>query len=136
MGSDPFDGDLPPTWLTGDPWERELRELLSRMDRSVNTIVVEGPNDRRGLRAGGVTTTIAECSTGSGIDTLSRKLTDEPIAILTDYDDHGRRLNGQLRDRLPDAAVEPQWRRDLGLLLTQRGRYDIEALRNIFDREL
>lgn len=135
MGVDPFEGQ-PPTWLANDPWERELWEVLRRMDRAVEAVIVEGPNDRQALRTGGVTVSIHECSSGSGVDGCCRSITDGPVAILTDYDDHGRRLNGELRDRLPDAVVEPRWRRDLGLLLTQRGRYDVESLNNVFDRRI
>ena len=134
MESDPFgDGHIQP-WLAGDPWERKLRELLVRMDRSVEVVIVEGPNDRSALRSGGVTVDIHECSTGRGVAGCARTITGGPVAILTDYDDHGRRLNGELRDLLPDAAVAPHWRQELGLLLTSRGRYDIESLNNVFTR--
>lgn len=132
MGTEPFDQDDLPVWIAGDPWERQIRELLDRMDREVDAVVVEGPNDKAALREGGVTVPVFECSSSSGLDTFARRLPGQTIVILTDYDTHGRRLNGQLRDLLSDARIESRWRRDLGLLLTKRGRYDIESLNNVF----
>lgn len=127
--------DLPP-WLSGDPWERELRELLERMDRSVEAVIVEGTNDRKALQNGGVASRIHTCSQTSGLDAFATCLSARSIAILTDYDDPGRRLNAKLREYIPDRHVEPRWRRDLGLLLTKRGRYDIESLNNVFESTL
>lgn len=135
MGIEDLDVVIPP-WLTADPWEREVRQLLVSMDREVDAIVVEGPNDTSALRAGGVETHIAECARCRNLDHFADELAGGPIAILTDFDDHGRRLNGRLRDLLPDHRVESRWRREVGLLLTQRGRYDIESLNNVFEPDL
>ncbi len=128
-------GDLDermPETLAADPWERELRHLLDRMDERVGTVIVEGPRDQDGLRAAGVTAPIRACGNCEGLMSFVETIEGSPIAILTDFDDHGRHLNGRFRDLLPDHRVEPRWRRDLGLLLTQRGRYDIESLNNVF----
>lgn len=124
--------DRLPDWLSGDPWERDVRKLLARMNRRVETVIVEGPNDRAALRTAGVDARIRTCSQTDGLVDFAASLEGAPIAILTDYDDPGRRLNGRLRHLLPDGRVDPCWRRDLGLLLTQRGRYDIESLNNVF----
>lgn len=131
MTDDPL-GDDVPDWLTGGPWHRDLRELLQRMDRQVDAVVVEGPNDEAALRRVGVETPIHTCSQTNGLAGFASSLPGEQIAILTDYDDPGQRLNAKLRAYIPDARVDPRWRRELGLLLTQRGRYDIESLNNVF----
>lgn len=129
---DRISDDRLPGWLATDPWERALRDLLERMDATIDTIVVEGPRDEAALRKAGVETAIHTCSHSAGLVRFARSLPGQHIAILTDYDEPGRRLNGRLRDLLPDGRVDPRWRRDLGLLLTQRGRYDIESLNNVF----
>lgn len=117
-----------------DPWEREVRELLRSMDRDVEAVIVEGPNDATALRTGGVTVPIHHCAMSTGIIEFATGISVEPLAILTDFDQAGRALNGQLRELIPPSQVESRWRRDLGLLLTQRGHYDIESLNNVFDR--
>lgn len=115
-------------------WEREVRALIAEMDRTVATVVVEGKRDEQALRDLGVETPIVACARTAGLLEVSRSIDGEPIAILTDYDEHGRKLNGKLRDYLPDGRVESRWRRELGLLLTQRGHYDVESLNGIADR--
>ncbi len=120
-------------WLHPDPWVRSIRELVTDMDATVPTVVVEGKRDRQGLERAGYTGTVRQCSDASGIVPFADSLEGTPVAILTDYDGAGRQLNGRLRELLPARRVDPYWRRELGLLLTQRGRYDIEALNNVFD---
>ena len=122
----------PTTW-TADPWERAVREVLERMDAEVSTVVVEGPRDRAALRTAGVESPIRTCAQSDGLVPFAASLPDGPIAILTDYDTAGRQLNGRLRELVHDGRVESRWRRELGLLLTQRGRYDVESLNNVFD---
>lgn len=129
--TEPFD-QAPPSWALGDQWRRDLHELLQRMDRDVEAIIVEGPNDRQALRDTGVTTSIHMCSRSNGLVGFATSVDADSIAILTDYDDHGRGLNGKLRELLPDAHVASRWRRELGLHLTQRGHYDIESINNVF----
>lgn len=136
MERGPIEERMPPTVRDADAWERELRELLAAMDRAVGAVIVEGPNDEAALRAAGITAPIYQCSTATGLYAMSAAITESPIVILTDYDDAGRSLNGRLRKLLPEADVAPNWRRDFGLLLTQKGRYDVESLNNVFDRGL
>lgn len=112
-------------------WEREIRAVLAEMDRTVTVVIVEGKRDRCALERLGVETPILTCAQSAGLLAFAQSIDGGPVAILTDFDDHGRRLNGQLREYLPDAHVEVRWRRTLGLLLTQRGHYDIEALNGI-----
>ena len=133
--TDDLEDRLPPSIAT-DPWERALREVLDGMDREVAQIVVEGPNDRQALRKAGLDSPIEECSQTAGLTGFADQLTGDPIAILTDFDDAGRRLNGRLRDVLPDARVATHWRREVGLVLTQHGHYEIESLNNVFKRRL
>lgn len=132
MGVEELDDVLPPSlWL--DPWEREILDILERMDESVDAVVVEGPNDTEALRRAGVETKILECTRCSRLYRVSDRLSWHSVAILTDFDEHGRHLNGRLRELLSDRDVELRWRRELGLVLTQRGRYDIESLQNVFE---
>lgn len=127
--SDP--NDLPFT-VSGDPWSTAIRDFIAEMDRSVAVAIVEGERDRMGLERAGFTGEIRECATAQGLRPFAASIEGDPIAILTDYDSPGRDLNGKLRDLLPDRRVDAYWRRELGLLLTKRGHYDIEALNNVF----
>ena len=131
MDPGPID-DLPIEPYYPDPWVQSVHTLIREMDQSVEIVIVEGKRDQAGLEAAGYTGSIIQCSNTAGIVPFAHQLDEEPIAILTDYDPAGRELNGKLRELIPARKVDAYWRRELGLLLTQRGRYEIEALNNIF----
>ncbi|MFB6076702.1 MAG: hypothetical protein ABEK12_01060, partial [Candidatus Nanohaloarchaea archaeon] len=57
----------------------------------------------------------------------------EYVAILTDFDQEGRELNGRLQELIPERRNRKIWRKKLGKVLTGKGRRDIEAINNIVD---
>lgn len=110
----------------------DVKQLVREMDRDVDAVIVEGQNDRAALQRAGCTTPIYTCSQTNGLVGFARDIADGRIAILTDFDEEGKRLNGRLRDLLPGKHVRPIWRQKFGKVLTASGRRDIESLNNVF----
>lgn len=111
----------------------DVRQLTADMDADVNTVVVEGRNDKVAMERAGFTGTIYTCSETNGLVGFARTVAqEESVTILTDFDAEGKQLNGRLRDLLPDSMVRPVWRKKFGKLLTRHGRRDIESLNNLF----
>jgi 5S rRNA maturation endonuclease (ribonuclease M5) len=114
----------------------DVQQLVQKMNRDVDAVIVEGPNDREALKSAGVTRPIHTCSDTNGIVGFARSMAAEgTVAILTDFDEAGKRLNGRLRELLPGRKVRSIWRQKLGKLLTEHGRRDIESLNNVFAQQ-
>lgn len=127
MDDQPPDLDIPAS-IARDPWVRELHDLVSGLNETVDGVIVEGPNDVEALRRIGVDVPIHTCAQTDGLVAFASSLRGKDLAILTDYDQAGKELNGRLRDLLGDGQVDPTWRRAFGLVLTQEGHYEIESL--------
>ncbi len=111
----------------------DVEQLVRDMNQNVDAVIVEGKNDKAALERAGCTAEIYTCSRSNGLVGFARSVAiEDRIAILTDYDAEGKRLNGRLRDLLPGKHVRPIWRQKLGKLLTEYGRRDIESLNNVF----
>lgn len=112
-----------------------VEQLVAEMNGDVDAAVVEGRNDKKALERAGFAHTIYTCSQTNGMVDFARTVAEEDsVAILTDFDAEGKRLNGRLRDLLPGSHVRPIWRKKLGKLLTEHGRRDIESLNNVFNQ--
>ena len=113
----------------------ELCDVIREMDDFVDAIVVEGVHDREALEALGVTKEIATYSAGFSyagfVDYLMNRY--RRIAILTDYDRAGKRLNRRLTASLERAGVkvENQYRERIGRILCLRGIRDIESITSL-----
>ena len=116
----------------------ELCDVIREMDDFVDAIVVEGVHDREALEALGVTKEIATYSAGFSyagfVDYLMNRY--RRIAILTDYDRAGKRLNRRLTASLERAGVkvENQYRERIGRILCLRGIRDIESITSLTKR--
>ncbi|MDY6773561.1 MAG: hypothetical protein SVS85_00040 [Candidatus Nanohaloarchaea archaeon] len=113
--------------------EREVVSLVEEMDRDVDAVVVEGKRDREAIEEAGFSGRIYTCSQNTdGIASVAREVREEDsVAILTDFDEEGGDLCGELRDRIPDSKLRKHWRKELGKLLTEKGRRDIESINNL-----
>lgn len=110
-----------------------VQELVADMDQDVDAVIVEGPRDREALERAGFTQRIYTCSETNGLIGFARSVSDEgSIAILTDFDEEGKKLNGRLRELIPGSHIQSIWRKKLGRVMTEHGRRDIESLNNVF----
>lgn len=110
----------------------DIMGVIDRMNAELDAVIVEGERDRRAVRAAGFEGRILTFSNSAGVLPFVETVDGLRVTILTDYDREGRRINAKLRTHLSDRDVEPRWRRELGRLLTERGRYDVESMNNLF----
>lgn len=114
----------------------EVVDVIQRMDRDVDAVIVEGRHDREALERAGFSGKIYRCSeTRGSLNSLAREVTEDEVtvSILTDFDEEGRKLCGKLREALPERRTRRIWRRKIGELLTRKGRRDIESINNLLD---
>lgn len=115
------------------PLKQEVAELIASMGEDVDAVVVEGGNDRDALRRAGFDGVIETCSETEGFVAFAKRVARsyDRVAILTDYDAEGKELNRKLQEYLPESQNRKRWRRELGKILTDHGRRDIESITNI-----
>lgn len=131
------DTDAGSGWHRGRRQERailkaDIMGVVDQMNAELDAVIVEGERDRRAVRAAGFEGRILTFSESAGVHPFLETVEGLRVTILTDYDREGRRINARLRTHLSDRYVEPRWRRELGRLLTQQGRYDVESMNNLF----
>lgn len=119
-----------------EPWVRELAATVRAMNDDVDAVIVEGPNDERGLRRAGFEKPVYTCATSGSLVAFAASVTEEQVVILTDFDPAGRKLNARLRQLIPGRRLSLGWRRRVGRELTLHGRRDIESMNNLFSRPL
>ncbi|MFB6265824.1 MAG: toprim domain-containing protein [Candidatus Nanohaloarchaea archaeon] len=115
--------------------EDEVKKLVSRMDRDVEAVIVEGRKDEEAMEKAGFTGKVYTCSENtSGLVSLGRRASREnsSLAILTD-DDEGKKLNRELQEVVPEKINRKIWRKKLGKVLTSEGRRDVESINNVID---
>lgn len=118
------------------PLQTEIENLIDRMDTDVDAAVVEGKRDREALEGAGFDGRIYTCSENTdGLASLAATLTSDAgqIAVLTDFDEEGRKLCSSLKRMIPGRYLNRVWRKKLGKLLTARGHRDVESINNIVE---
>jgi 5S rRNA maturation endonuclease (ribonuclease M5) len=117
----------------------ELESVIQEIDDLVDAVIVEGIHDKKALEALGITKEILACSSKpycDFIDYLSSR--HKKVAILTDYDRTGKRINKKLSTWLERAGikVERQYRDEVGRILGFRGMKSIESVNSLKKRIL
>ncbi|MFQ6054108.1 MAG: toprim domain-containing protein [Candidatus Bathyarchaeia archaeon] len=117
----------------------ELISLLGELEGTVDAVLVEGARDVEALRSLGFRGRFEVCSRvrvtdGDLVEEIA--LIDGSVAILTDFDEEGRRLNRRLSRLLErrGVKVERRLRRDVGRLMAVLGVYAVEALDDVGER--
>lgn len=114
--------------------KKRLEEEVRKMNRDLDAVIVEGFEDKLMIRKLGFQGKIflsAERTTEDLVEDVSRGC--EKVAVLTDFDEHGKEMNKELRKALEEEVdVLNSVRRDFGKILTESGRRDIEDIRTLF----
>ena len=118
--------------------KRELERVISRIDRDVDSVVVEGYSDRIVVEKLGFTGKIflsAEKTLEGLAEDVGRGA--ERVAVLTDFDNHGKEQAGKISRRLDkEVDVIRSCRKQFGKKLTSTGRKAVEDIAPLFvDRE-
>lgn len=114
--------------------KKRLEEEVRKMNRDLDAVIVEGFEDKLMIRKLGFQGRIylsAEKTVEDLVEDVSRG--SERVAILTDFDEHGKEANKELRKALEEEVdILNSIRRDFGKILTESGRRDIEDIRTLF----
>lgn len=110
---------------------RELEEVASEMNFTVDAVIIEGPHDRRTLKHLGFEKPILLCSKLSHselVDLITEKFPS--VAVLTDFDEEGAQLNKKFSRLLERRGVKVDrfYRRRFQKLLKEARISTIEAI--------
>lgn len=111
-----------------------LEEVVSRIDRDVDAVIVEGYSDRIALEKLGFSGKIflsAEKSVEGLVEDVARG--SNRVAVLTDFDTHGK-AQARMISRELDKEIDVlnSARKEFGKQLTSRGRMAVEDVAPLF----
>jgi len=109
---------------------QKLIEVTDRLDRDLDALIVEGFCDKQVMRKLGFEGKIflsAERKTELLAEDVERGA--EKVAVLTDFDSHGKEQNRKIRQQLQDKVdVLNSAREEFGIQLTSTGRRTVEDI--------
>lgn len=113
---------------------KRLEKVVEKLDRDVDSIIVEGFSDRRIMQKLGFTGKIflsAERTVEDLVEDVSRGA--QKVAVLTDFDEHGKQRNREIAHELEkEVDVLRASREEFGAQLTSTGRRCIEDIQPLF----
>lgn len=111
-----------------------LMEVTERLDRDLDALIVEGFCDKQVMRKLGFEGKIflsAERNNQLLAEDVGRG--SEKVAVLTDFDSHGKQQNREISHELQDKVdVINSARKEFGAQLTSTGRRAIEDIEPLF----
>jgi 5S rRNA maturation endonuclease (ribonuclease M5) len=111
-----------------------LIEVTRKLDRDLDAIIVEGFSDRKVMKKLGFEGKIflsAERNNELLAEDVERGA--DTVAVLTDFDSHGKEQNQEIRQELQDKVdVISASRKEFGAQLTSTGRRAIEDVEPLF----
>lgn len=115
--------------------KKKLEQVTRKLDRDVDSVVVEGFADKQVMQKLGFEGRIF-LSAERTIEDLAEDVerSSERVAILTDFDQHGKEENKKILQELQDKVdVINASRREFGAQLTSTGRRTIEDAAPLFE---
>lgn len=113
---------------------KKLEEVTDKLDRDVDSVIVEGISDKKVMEKLGFDGRIflsAERTVEDLAEDVSRA--SERVAILTDFDSHGKQQNREILQELQDKVdVINASRKEFGAQLTSTGRQAVEDAAPLF----
>jgi len=100
-----------------------LLELIEKMNREVDVVIVEGINDKKVLRELGFKKEILTVGT--------RKRPNGKFTILTDFDEEGKKIAKRLCKKYGEKHLIKVYRKKFNELLSRYGIKEIEGIRSI-----
>ncbi len=114
---------------------KQLEQVVQHIDRNVDSVIVEGHADRKVMRKLGFNGKIflsAEKTIEDLVEDVSRG--SDRTAVLTDFDEHGKEQNREIRHALQGEVKNSiKSREQLGKQLTSNGRMTVEAAAPLFE---
>lgn len=114
---------------------KQLERLAEKLDRDLDSIIVEGYSDKKVMRKLGFTGKIflsAERKVEDLVEDVERG--SKRTAVLTDFDRHGKQANREISHELQGKVKNSRSsRREFGIQLTSKGRHAVEDVRPLFE---
>lgn len=114
---------------------KRLEQIVQKMDKNLDSVIVEGHDDRDAIKKLGFTGKIflsAEKSVEDLAEDVSRG--SNRTAVLTDFDSHGKKQNQKIRQALQgEVKNSVSSRKEFGKQLTSKGRHAVEDIRPLFE---
>ena len=114
---------------------KQLEETVEKLDRDLDSVIVEGFDDKKVMRKLGFTGKIflsAELSIEDLVEDVERG--SEKTAVLTDFDSHGKKENQKIRHALQGRVKNSiSAREEFGIQLTSNDRHAVEDVRVLFE---
>lgn len=114
---------------------KQLEETVEKLDRDLDSVIVEGFDDKKVMRKLGFTGKIflsAELSIEDLVEDVERG--SEKTAVLTDFDSHGKKENQKIRHALQGRVKNSiSAREEFGVQLTSNDRHAVEDVRVLFE---
>lgn len=113
---------------------KRLEREVEKIDRDVDSVIVEGFNDMKAIKELGFTGRIY-MSAEKSVEDLTEDVIrgSETVAILTDFDSHGKEQNKKIAQVLQeDILVDFSARKSFGKELTSQDRYAVEDVIPLF----
>jgi hypothetical protein len=114
---------------------KKLEQIVEKLNRDLDSIIVEGFDDRDVMRDLGFNGKIflsAETSTEDLVENVERG--SDRTAVLTDFDSHGKKQNEEIRHALQGRVKNSiSARKEFGLQLTSNDRHAVEDARPLLE---
>jgi 5S rRNA maturation endonuclease (ribonuclease M5) len=114
---------------------KRLERLVDKLDRDLDSVIVEGYADKKAMKKLGFTGKIflsAERTIEDLVEDVARG--SDRTAVLTDFDAHGkeqyRKISHELQGKVKNSISS---REAFGKQLTSRGRHAVEDVRPLFE---
>lgn len=115
--------------------KERLSEIISNMNSDIDVALVEGKRDRKALRSLGFYKPIINCSSLTGEEVVEKLIDLEAkyIALLTDFDSHGRGLFKGLTETIERRGIRIKslYRKKIKEVLDEKNMKTIEAMNNL-----
>lgn len=115
--------------------KHKLEETVDKIERTVDSIIVEGASDKKAIKKLGFSGKIflsAERKIDDLVEDVSRG--SKRTAVLTDFDEHGKN-RAEIISRKLDKEIDVvrSARQKFGSQLTENGRRAVEDVRPLFE---
>lgn len=116
---------------------KTLERIVKKLDRDLDSIIVEGFSDKKVMQKLGFTGKIflsAERTVEDLVEDVERG--SERTAVLTDFDSHGKEEYHKIRHALQGRVKNSiSSRKEFGKQLTSKGRHAVEDIKPLFEDE-
>ncbi|MGC9059036.1 MAG: toprim domain-containing protein [Candidatus Aenigmatarchaeota archaeon] len=103
----------------------ELKDVIEKMNREIDCVIVEGKNDKVALEMLGLKKKI--------LYHFQLEKIEGKVVILTDFDREGNRIAKEITRKIGEKRIEKIYREKFRKILKKFGRNDIQSIKNLIE---